>query len=247
MRLFLITLFAAAAGTAALSARDAVDSRPAHRSNDPDRTDRLKQYLAAFRGLPPATQARVRRLEKDIQEEDPATRARLVGVMERYALWLSHLSEADRKLVQAAPAGPERLRVVHEVMEQQWLDGLPAARKAQLANATEAERTTVITRWHNEERQRNLERTLTLRATQEMAILGQDERMKVFREQVATYVKNELEPKLTPKELKRLQTIKQNAPASFNYLRQVLALSELHRLQPPGPPDIWDRFRLPRK
>jgi hypothetical protein len=244
MRPLLMTLFIAAAGAAALPARDVADARPARRSTDPER---LKQYLAAFRGLPPDAQERVRQLDKDIQDEDPATRARLIGVMERYALWLSRLSEPDRKRIQAAPAGPERLHVVRDVMEQQWLDGLPPARKAQLAKATDAERKILITRWHNEERERNQDRAVTLRATQEMAILGQDARMKTFREDVAKFVRSDLEPKLTPKEKTRFQPIKDRPAAGFNYFRQVLVLSEIHGLQPPGPPDIWDRFRMPRR
>jgi len=69
----------------------------------------------------------------------------------------------------------------------------------------------------------------------------------MFREEVAKYVKNELEPKLTAKEKNRLQTIKDRPAAGFNYFRQVLVLSELHGLKPPGPPDIWDRFRLPKR
>jgi hypothetical protein len=245
MRPLLITLFITAIGTLTLPARDAVDARPVRRSSDPDRSDRLKQYLAAFRRLPPDAQERVRQLDKHVQEEDAATRARLVGVMERYTLWLSRLSAADRKRIQAALPGPERLRIVREVLEQQWLDGLPPARKAQLATATAEERTALITRWHKDEHDRNVERAATLRTTQDMAILGQDDRMKKFREDVAKYVKSELEPKLTQKEKNRLQAIR--APAGFNYFRQVLVLSDAHGLTPPGPPDIWDRFRLPRK
>ena len=168
-----------------------------------------------------------------------------MGVMERYALWLSRLSQADRDRIQAAPAGPERLRVVRDVMEQQWLENLPLGRKSQLAKANDAEKASLITRWHNDDCQRNLERIVTLRATQEMAILGQDTRMQKFREDVTKYVKNELEPKLTPKERNRLQGIR--VPGSPNYLAEVLVLSENHGLKPPGPPDIWDRIRLTRR
>ncbi len=244
MRMLLFTLFVAAVGTATLPARDAADVRP---SSDPDHGDRLKQYLAAFRRLPPTVRERVRQLDKEVQEEDPPTRARMVGVMERYALWLSRLSDSDRQRIQAAPAGPDRLHVVRDVMEQQWLDALPPARKTQLAKATDAERKTLVTKWHNEERERNLERATVLRATQEMAILSQDERMKKFRDDVAKYVKNDLEPKLGQKEKARFQTIKERAFGGYNYFRQVLLLSEMHGLTPPGPPDIWERFRLPRK
>jgi phage anti-repressor protein len=244
MRPLLISLLVVAAGVVALSARDAVDSRPVRRTSDPER---LKQYLAAFRGLPPAAQERVRQLDKDIQDEDPGTRARLIGVMERYALWLSRLSDADRGRIQSAPAGPERLRVVRDVLEQQWLESLPPARKAQLTQATDEERKALVTRWHNEDRQREQDWAVSLRTTQEMAILGRDERMKTFREEVAKFVKNDLEPKLTPREKKGFQPVRDRVPSGYNFFHQVLVLSEIHGLKPPGPPDIWDRFRMPRR
>src|SRR5436305_10262731 len=111
MRLPLLTLRAAGLAAAGLPARDAADSRPVRRATDPEHRDRLKQYLAAFRRLSPEAQERVRKLDQDLQDEDAATRVRLTGVMERYALWLSRLPEADRTRIRAAPAGPERLRV----------------------------------------------------------------------------------------------------------------------------------------
>jgi hypothetical protein len=249
MRSVLLTLIVIAAAAASLPARDAAeDRRSARRTIDSDQRERFKQYLAAFRNLPADGQTRVRQLDKDLQDEDSVTRSRLIGVMERYAFWLSRLPQSDRDRIQAAAAGPERLHVVREVLEQQWLDSLPPPRKEMLKKATDAERMTWIEKWHKEERDRNQERVVTLRTTQERAILGKDERMKKFREDVTAFVKNDLEPKLTQKQRSRLQTIRDRAPNSFYpYYHQVLVFSEMHGLSPPGPPDIWDRFREPRR
>src|SRR5690349_20087578 len=129
-------LFAVVAAAAVAAGDGADDRRPARRPTGPDPRDRtrvLKQYLIAYHRLSPEAQERVTRLDLDPQDEDAATRTRLVGVMERYALWLARLSDADRARVRSTPAGPERLRVVRDVMDQQWLADLPPARKELLA------------------------------------------------------------------------------------------------------------------
>jgi hypothetical protein len=56
-----------------------------------------------------------------------------------------------------------------------------------------------------------------------------------------------LDPKLTSRERNRLATLAAKGTANPNYLHQVWALSEAHKLTPPGPPDIWDRYREPRR
>ncbi len=247
MRSLLLTLFVLAVAAAALPARDGADERrPVRHAADPGQRDRLKQYLAAFRRLSPDAQERVRRLDHDLQDEDAATRVRLVGVMERYALWLSRLPETDRQRIRAAPAGPERLRVVRDVLEKQWLDNLPPGRKEQLAKATDVERPRLIDRWHREERERQLDRDRQLRVAEEMAILGAPERMRQFREDVQKFVKTDLEPKLNAKEKNRL-TQAMAKPAAYAFYHQVWVLSEAHRLKPPGPPEFWERYRDSRK
>src|SRR5205085_8673261 len=101
----------AAVLAAAVPARDgAEEHRPAAgRVADPERRARLERHLAAFHRLSPDLQARVRKLDAELHAEDAATRARLSGVMERYAGWLARLPGADRRRVEAAPAGPGRL------------------------------------------------------------------------------------------------------------------------------------------
>src|SRR4051812_21012201 len=185
MRRLFLTLFAVAVGAVALAAGDAPEERrPVRRALDPEYRDRLKQYLTAYRRLSPEAQERVRQIDQELQEEDAATRTRLTGVMERYAMWLSHLPEADRNRVQAVPAGQERLRVVRDVLEKQWLDGLPPARKAQLARSSETERGKLVEQWHDEDRARQRERMFGLRET--MFPL-QTERIKQLRDDVQKF------------------------------------------------------------
>jgi hypothetical protein len=246
MRLFLTAPFVLLAAAIALPARDAaLDRRPARRAAEPDTRERLQEYLAAYRRLSPDVRKRVRQLDKDIQDEDPATRSRLLGVMQRYALWLSRLSDEDRKRIDDAPAGPERIRVIREVMEQQWRESLPPARKQQLAKATDAERATLIDRWHKEDQKRQEERVLAQRQMQELGNPEAAARRRQFREAVERFVKTDLEPKLTPKEKRVLQNVggRRGGTGTYVYLHQVWVFSEAHHLTPPGPPDAWAPFK----
>jgi hypothetical protein len=96
MRRLLPSLVIILVAATVLPARDAVEERrPTRRSNDPEFRERLQLYFAAYHRLSPEMRQRVRQLDKDIQEEDPATRSRLLGVLQRYAFWLSRLPEAD--------------------------------------------------------------------------------------------------------------------------------------------------------
>jgi hypothetical protein len=214
------------------------------RATDPEHRDRLKQYLIAYRRLTSEAQEKLRQIDQDIQEEDAVTRGRFFGVMERYALWLSRVSEADRQRVQTATAGPERLRVVRELLDKQWLDGLPPARKEKLAKATADDQAKMVEKWRREGRERQQERIFALRAAEEMMIPGQPER---FRLELQRFVKTELEPKLSVREKTRLQSAMNKGPLSRYASHQIWSLSEAHGLKPPGPIDFWSQFREQRK
>jgi hypothetical protein len=248
MRYLFLSLLLLTACVMAVPARDASDERRTpRRVNEFDRRARLQGYLAAFRRLSPVAQARVRQLDFDLREEDAETRARLVGVMERYALWLSHLSEMDRTQIEEAPAGPDRLRLVREIIDRQWLDNLPPARKEMLAKSTDAERPSLIARWHKEEQDRQQDRVWAMRSVQERMLPGQEVRRKQFLDDVDKFVKTKLEPKLNSKQKDRLHALASRGTGTYLYLHQVWVMSQNHNLTPPGPPDTWAMFREPRR
>jgi hypothetical protein len=220
--------------------RGSEERRPIRRATDSDHRDRQKLYLTAYRRLSPATQEQLRQVDQDVHEEDPVTGGRLFGVMERYALWLSRLPDADRQHIQAAAGGTERLHVVRDILEKQWLDGLPPARKERLAKTPDIERPKLLEQWHREERERQQDRMFALRAFEEMMIPGQPDR---FRQDLQRFVKAELEPKLNQKEKSRLQAAMGKGQQTRNYLHQIWVLSEPRGLKPPGPPEIWNQFR----
>jgi hypothetical protein len=232
--LIILILAAAAIGETRPTSR-AADSAEEHR-------ERLKEYLAAYRRLSPDAKERVRQLDKELQGEELAERTRLLGVAERYTLWLARLSDSDRARVAEAPAGPDRLRVVSEIMDRQWLENLPPTRKEYLAKASPAERTTMLERWRKEDHERQQGRTWELQTAQDMLIPGQPERRKQFRESVEKFVKTELEPKLNGNERANLQKIASRGTGGYAYLHRVWVLSKAHGLTPPGSPDVWAVF-----
>jgi hypothetical protein len=236
MRPLVLALTTAVLVAAVVPARDGDGPRPSGpRTTDPDRRPRLHEYLAAFHRLSPAMQGRVRKLDRDLHDEDVVTRVRLFGVMERYASWLARLAEADRLRIEAAPAGAERLRVVRDLLEQQWLNGVPA----EYAGKPES-----VERWRREERERQQARAQSLRLAEELALLPAVQQQR-FRADVQKFVKDRLEPALDPKERKRLESVSSKG-TWYAYFHTVLVLSEAHNLRPPGPIDLWERFRDPR-
>lgn len=92
--------------------------------------DELGALARAFRALPPARQAEVVRLDRELHARPAAERERLFRALEAYAAWLARLPEAERRGVLQAATPGLRLGVVRDVRERQWRDALPAAVRA---------------------------------------------------------------------------------------------------------------------
>src|SRR5438552_8764871 len=149
-----------------LAARDG-DAPPRY-ITDPDRRARLKANLALFRHLSPQVRDLVRELVRALhQDEDAAARARLWAVMERYASWLSRLPAEERDKIEAVPAGPERIARVRDMLERQWLNGLPYAYRQQLAGTPADQQTALLEKWRAEDRARRRDRLEALRRIEE--------------------------------------------------------------------------------
>jgi hypothetical protein len=91
---------------------------------DPEHYARLQRDLRDFYALPPQIQARIRKLDRELNALDEPMRRRLFGVMERYAQWLEHLPQEQRERLAAAPLS-ERLQLIRDLRDQQFLDRLP--------------------------------------------------------------------------------------------------------------------------
>src|SRR5437763_11012716 len=101
------------------------------REEDSVRYRRLDRNLDRFLAMPAEQQERVRNLDRQLHEAEPETRDRLIRVMGEYAAWLSRLPAAGRQRVVAAANSEDRLQVVREIKEQQWVESQPPARLAE--------------------------------------------------------------------------------------------------------------------
>jgi hypothetical protein len=200
----------------------------------PEGRMRVEGYLQAFHQLPPEKQAAVRQLDQALYEEDAITRQRLIGVMQRYAAWLSRLSDEEREKINSVPAGGERLRLVRETLDQQWLNSLPKSHRDELAAHPE-NRAALIAKWKAEDRERRTARAEALRELEFGPPID-----RAFREEVSKWVKETLEPKLNKRERDRLNVV--NRPPWIGWFQQVAFLSNKYGVKPPGPSQDWRRI-----
>ncbi len=132
-----------------------------HWRGDPDHYARLQRDMVVFRGLNPAKQEQLRRFDRDLQEKDSATQNRLWRVMHRYADWLERLPENQRNDIDAAATPAERLTIIRDLRDREWLSRLPKAVREQvekrLKQVKPGERADVIADFRKIERHRRLD------------------------------------------------------------------------------------------
>src|SRR5207247_1084476 len=97
---------------------------------------------------------RIRELDRDLREEDLTTQAHLLRVLDRYSTWLERLADDDRARVEAASDSGERLRVVKELREREWIAHLARADQDRIRHAGADERGKIIDELRNDERSR---------------------------------------------------------------------------------------------
>jgi hypothetical protein len=211
---------------------------------DPQSRARLEANLAAFHHLSPAKQAAMRQLDRALYDEDAITRQRLIGVMHRYAGWLSRLPGEDRRRLDEAPVGPERLRLVRETLDRQWFADLPKAQR-DLYAARPNEQTALLEKWRAEERERRTMRAEALRDI-EFGATGLPFGDPTFRGEVQKFVREVLEPKLSDRERKQLNQAWR--VGWLPYAIKVANLSMSKGLKPPGSVEQWRKLadRRPR-
>jgi hypothetical protein len=238
----LLLLAAPAAGPADLSPAELGHNRQllAKWRTDPEHYARLKRDLQAFKALPPERQAALRRLDHDLHQEDPIVQDRLVHVLDRYAAWLDTLSPADRQQIDAATEGAERLRVVREIRERQWIDRLPKATRDQVMNAPPAKRAALLADLRRQERER-LERQRGFGADESPARPWPPTRTAELPPDVQNYVVLYLMPRLAKEERERLT----NAEGPL-FGKTLLELADRHPVFAPGPPGPTRVADLPK-
>ena len=194
---------------------------------DPEHYARLKRDWRAFRSLPSEKQARIRRLDYDLHQEPPETQARLWRALERYAAWLERLPPDDLRRVQAADDPDERLRVIQEIREREWLARLPRAVRERIQNVPPAQRAAEIRKEREREQKRRQEWQRALRRPLPI-------RLTDFPPEVQAFVKDSLYPLLSDEEKQRLK----NAEGRWLYGATLAELADRHPIVLPPSPTI---------
>jgi hypothetical protein len=222
-------------GAAALAAAAAPDGGDALEHNrellekwraDPDHYARLQRDLRAFWGLPTERRQQMRQLDQDLHKADARTRKRLWGVLERYHAWLEALPGADRRRVEAAATPEERLRVVREIREREWVERLPKKVREELLRLPPERRTAQIALLHKEEQRHRREWRRGLR----LPPPARPTTLKALPAEAQAFVQNELTPRLNAGEKERLNNAEKKWP---QYVRVLDKLARDHPVLPP--------------
>jgi hypothetical protein len=197
---------------------------------DPAHYERLKNDLRWFQSLPPERQAALRKLDQDLQKEDPVLQARLFRVMDRYATWLERLPEADRRRIEAAPTAAERLRIVKELRDKEWVARLPRAKQQELEQVAPDKRAELLESFRKQDRERRLEWERALAEGEERPQAGPPLHLADLPPGVRVYLANQL----TAREQERLKDAEGQWPA---FGQTLLELAAKHPVTIPGPAD----------
>ncbi|MDY3553722.1 hypothetical protein R5W24_002835 [Gemmata sp. JC717] len=207
----------------------------------------------AFRGLPPARQAELSKLDRDLHAREPKERDRLLRTLEVYAMWLDRLPEPERRGVLGAATPTLRLGIVRDLREQQWVDSLPAPTRKKVDSLTNPkEKAELLAQLRDEEEERR-ERWQFLRGHAEAVAANRSPwpfDTKTGRDEVTEFARTAFkwdDPKrsrLTPDETaeyRRALALATNEQTWVLYGWTVYELSKAHPYlpEPADPKSMW--------
>lgn len=202
--------------------------------------DVLLRRLRSFQALPEARQEQIRAIDREFHELDEESQSRYRLVMERYAFWLTHLADEDRRRIEGARPG-RRIVEIEELRDRDWVQTLPKPYRDKFNSAeSNAERRHLVKEWRQEEKDRWDEWEFVRRNEPKGGGLG----LPVFLEDAKTkanfdlFVLN-LETQIPAGEaaqLKQKRTAADQDGAWIEYVVLVARLSDRHPLLP-GPAD----------
>ncbi len=192
----------------------------------PDKLARLRQHWQSFQELPAARREQVLQFDRELHEEPSAVQAQLWNVLERYQDWYNRLPEADQKALQAARDKRERLELIQEVRDRQWMKEQPRALRDEWDKLKGAARKDLVKRLRAEERQRQQEWQIAARFWKELEthqLLPASQ--SALPPEVQVYVSEYLLPLLEPAEKERLKQAEGSWPG---YMLTLVALADRH-------------------
>jgi hypothetical protein len=197
---------------------------------DPEHYARLQRDLRDFWALSKPNRERLRQFDRELHDLDASSQKRLWKVAERYRAWLERLPEEDRRKIEAATDLANRLRLVKEIREGQWLERLPRKVSEQLEKLPADERALRVERLREQERkQRKLwERPLGPGPRPAKPRTQLQELPEVVQ---AFWTKNVL-PRLSAEERSEYERAKSRG----EFVPTLKRLAEQHPVLPPLPP-----------
>lgn len=111
----------------------------------------FEELEKAFKLLSLERQQAIRELDKELYADAPAMRDRMLHVLQGYATWLNHLSEADRKAVLTLATSELRLKQIREIRDRQWFESLPFSQKNKLIGVSDSLKRQLLEEWKVEE------------------------------------------------------------------------------------------------
>jgi hypothetical protein len=199
---------------------------------DPAVYDRLKRDLRAFCAMSAEKQEQLRQLDRDLHDQDSATQRHLWDVLERFSAWLEHLPEEDRRRIETAASRDERLKIIKEIREQEFIRRLPRKEREELLQLADEARAEKLAQLRDTER--DLRRAMVAAGnTRPGARTNRPVRPADLSPEAREYIDKSLRPQLSDEEKKRLKDAEGKWPL---FARTLLDLAEQHPVRLLGSP-----------
>jgi hypothetical protein len=209
---------------------------------NPDDPAYIRRQYVWFQAQDAARQQQLRRLHAEFIDLGPEDQARLTRVMQTYNAWLAHLPAVDKERVLSAPSAAERLEVIRELREHEWVESLPRPYREEYAKLEGDARRQRVQEWRTEDADRREDWVLAQRHWIEYP---QGKVPQVFLNEgraLDTFVEH-LRQNLSDAERKDLDDAQKGAEDFGNYFwyaREIVRLADLHPILPGriGPKDF---------
>jgi len=193
----------------------------------------LREEAKVFFGLPEERRQKIINFDQKLNEGDTPQQNHLRIVMDRFVHWFDKLEPMDRQRIQNAPEPIDRLAVIRELRDRDWMASQPKVRREQFARLSGEAKKDFIKKLRAEERERRQEWQMAKRFWKELekgTLLHS--RLSDFPTEVVVFVNEYLKPTLSKAEEDRLDQAEGKWPL---YPLTLVELADKHPPALPGP------------
>ncbi len=179
---------------------------------DPAQYAKWKREWKEFVKLPRDKQQLLRQIDEELTEEDP----HLWVVLDRYCSWLEHLPEADHRQIETAVDSKQKLQIIHELRDREWVSHQPRPVREEVQKTTDVEaRAALVVKLHREERAQRAAWQSELRAQAEVFPPLVPAGPTDPRADIPLFVKYSLNWRLEPKDRLQLDLSRMAGPSRY--------------------------------